>query len=216
MTIRKLASLMAIAALGLLALGAASASASTALRTDPGGALLTGSTTLTNTTADPAVLTMPSVGTITCNQTFFDADVTRNASTSSISGTLTNLTFTSCTDTILGIDIPDCTLSPTSPFPAVSIVGTSAAGGTVSLSDPTIRCATSPNLGFCYYTPHTVPTGNFLNSNSSLTYSVTGVTAVAGSNSLGAFCGGAAGTFNTTLTHVVQGGTNRTMTLTTS
>jgi hypothetical protein len=107
-------------------------------------------------------------------------------------------------------------LSPTHPVPSINILGTSAAGGTVSINDPTLRCATSPNLGFCYYTPHTVATGNFLNTNSSLTYAVTGFTAVAGSNSLGALCGGNPGVVSWNFTHVVQGSTSRTLTVTTA
>lgn len=89
MFIRKPTFPAALVVVSLLALGAASASASasTALRTDPGSALLTGSTTIRNTSSDGVAWTFPGVGTFSCGQVFFDADVTRSTSATAISGT---------------------------------------------------------------------------------------------------------------------------------
>jgi hypothetical protein len=216
MSIRKLALFAAVSALGLLAIASASASASTALRTDPGGGLLTGSTTITNTSASHATLSLPGLGTVNCAETKFDANVTRNSSATSITGSLAQLTFTSCSDNIPVIGIASCTLSPNSPLPVVHIIADNDVGGTTSITDPTVRCdiIASPNA-FCYYTPH-IANGQGNNVLSTLTFNVTGVTNVPGSGSLGALCGSAAGTFNVTLRHIVQGGTNRTITVTTT
>jgi hypothetical protein len=73
MLVRKIALVAAIATVGLL--GVASASASTALRMDPGGTLLSGATTVTNTTSDPASWISTGWGTTTGSQTFADLDV---------------------------------------------------------------------------------------------------------------------------------------------
>jgi hypothetical protein len=214
MSIRRLASLVAIAAIGVLALGAASASASTALRTDPGGGLLTGSTTITNTTAAPSVLTLTGLGVVTCNQTNFDANVTSNSSAGSITGTLATLTFTTCSDTLPVITISSCTLNPGT-TPVVHIFASNDTGGTTTIDDATVRCnIAGSTTSFCYYTAATA-LGQGNNAASTLTYGSIGVGVVGGSGSLGAACG-STGTFSSTLRHIVQGGTNRTVTVQTT
>jgi hypothetical protein len=207
MSIRRLAALAAIAAIGLLALGSASASATTTLRTDPTGAPLSGSTTIRNTTSDPAVLATQA-GTITCNQTLFDADVTSNTSAGSISGSLTALTFTSCTDTILAINVSSCTLR-SGTTPTVSITS-AAGGGTVNLGSTTVRCATSLTQG-CYYNAASA-NGTATNTPSAIRYSGVAVSAQipAGlTDAVSVANCGTTGTFSVALTNIVQGtGTN--------
>lgn len=217
MSIRKLTLLTAVAAVGLMGLATTSASASTALRTDPGGSLLTGSTTITNTASDTSTRVFSGLGTIHCAQTFADIDVHGRTSPTSITGTLTGLTFTSCTDTLPVIQYTSCALSPTSPFPVVHITATNDQGGTVQITDETIRCSIQgAGTSFCYYTMTSSSNiGAFVNAPSTLTFSGVVLHHVTGSGDLGAICG-AQGAFNTTLTHLVQGGTNRTITITTS
>ena len=215
MSIRRLATLAAVAALGLLSLGSGSASATTFLKTDTGAGAptpLTGNTTIRNTTADPAVLET-GAGTITCNQTFFDADVNTNSGTPSVTGTLTSLTFTSCTDTLLAVNFSSCTLASAS-MPTVHIVGT-ATGGVITLSHTIVRCATGITVG-CYFTSVNI-TGAATNVPSSIDFTANatavlppGVTdAVVPGN-----CG-STGTFSVKLTHIVSS-TNATVTITTA
>jgi hypothetical protein len=108
MVVRKAAALAALTAIGVLALDSTSASATTALRTDPSGALLSGAT-VRNIASDPFLLVHQS-GSLTCSQAFMDLDVNSNTSATSITGKLTTMTFTSCSDTILAVNIVDCTL----------------------------------------------------------------------------------------------------------
>jgi hypothetical protein len=164
MSIRRLAALAAVAAISLLALGSASASATTALRTVPGGALLTGNT-IRNAGSGPAVLTT-GAGTLTCQQTLVDVDVNTNTSATSITGKLTSVTSTSCTDTILAVNITSCRLHPPS-VPTVTIVA-GAGGGTVTLTDPVIRCVTTGS-GACYYTASSA-VGQFSNATGTITF----------------------------------------------
>jgi hypothetical protein len=210
MFIRKLAVLAAIAAFGLLALGSISASASTALRTDPGNALLTGSTTITNTSSSPALLTLD-IGSVTCSNTRFDADVTRNSSATSITGTLTALTFTTCTDTVPFVQVTSCHRTGAT-FPAIHITAGDT-GGQVQIVDATVVCNVASG-GACYYTAATA-NGNASNATSTLSYTGIGVTHVTGAGDLGFLCGNGA-SFSVTLNHIVQGGTNRTVTITTT
>jgi hypothetical protein len=215
MFIRKLSPVLVLV-LAVLAIGASSASGSTALRTDPGGGLLTGSTTITNTTAAPSVLTLTGLGVVTCNQTNFDLHVNFSFSVFgvSVTGALTFGTFTSCTDTLPVITISSCTLNPGT-TPSIHIFAGNDTGGTTTIDDPTFRCnIAGSTTSFCYYTAGTaVGQGN--NTASTLTFSSVGVGTVGGSGSLGAACG-SSGTFSTTLRHMVQGGTNRTVTVQTT
>ena len=217
MFIRRLAMLTAAAAIGLLALGSASASATTALRTDPGGALLSGSTTITNTSSNNATLAISGLGELNCSQTKFDADVTANSSGTTIAGTLTALTFTNCTDTIPLIDVTECSLDPDRALPGVSISST-AVGGNVTINDAGVRCFVPSLNGFCYYTGTTasaVGIGN--NAASTLTYTNVQVDQYTGAtSSIGFGLCGTSGNFSVQLNHIVQGGTNRTVTTTTS
>jgi hypothetical protein len=206
-----MALIAAIAALGLLALGSASAPASTTLRTDPGGGLLSGSTTVTSTSNEPVVMPL-NLGTVTCNSLKFDADVTSNSSATSIAGTLTGLTLTSCTDTIPVISVGSCHASTT---PAVSITANDT-GGHMNLTDVLVRCPVAGGPNACYFTAATA-TGVELNATSSLAYTnvATVYPASNPADGLGGNICGATGTFSATLTHLVQGGTNATLTITT-
>jgi hypothetical protein len=212
MTIRNLAVPVVIAALGLLVLGAAVAPAAVTVRTDPGGALLTGPTTLRNTTSDAAVLTT-STGAITCTQASFDAHLTANVSSSIIGGGLTALTLTACTDTLPTVNIEECALhAPT--LPQVRLTST-AGGGDFTVIDPTIRCKLVAQNTACYFTLGNL-SGFFNNAASSLTFTniaVTTVTATADAVAPG-LCG-TGGLFSTVFTHLVDDA-NRTVTVTTS
>jgi hypothetical protein len=216
MLFRKLAPLMAVAALALLVIGASSASASTALRVDPGGGLKGAGSTLTNTTSAPWVWSITGLGTWTCNQATLNAHPSSSSSATTIGGTVNSLTLTTCTDTIPIITFPSCTLSPSSPLPSITINANNDIGGTWTINDMTVRCNVAGSAtSFCYYTmAAAVGSGN--NTASTLTYSNVNFAGVAGSGSLGAGVCGASGSFSTTLRHIVEVGTNRTITVTTS
>jgi hypothetical protein len=110
------------------------------------------------------------------------------------------------------IAISSCSLVPGT-FPTIHI---SSDPNIVTIDDPTLRCSIAGSTtSFCYYTAP-VANGQANNALSTLSYSVGGVVVAGGSGSLGAACGSAAGSFNVLLTHIVEGGTNRTVTITTS
>jgi hypothetical protein len=204
-----------VATAALLTVGSAGASATTALRVDPPGGLLTGTTTIKNTTSDPAVF-QTQAGTFTCSRTNFDVDVTSNSSAGSISGSLTALTFTSCTDTILAVNISACHLHRVGGIiPSVSITST-AGGGNVLLNDVTIRCTTSPTQG-CYFTAASA-NGTAANATSRINFPSVAVSVASPAGTTDAvspaFCGTTAA-LGFTLTHIVDAA-NRTVTITTS
>jgi hypothetical protein len=209
MLIRKTAIVAALAALGLLALSA-SASASTAIRTDPGGALLTGSTTLTNTSSTPFIYSMAGFGTITCSQVSFDADLSSRSGATNVAGSLTALTLTSCTDTIPVLTYTSCHLHGQAP--TVSILANDNSG-VFTFGDTILRCGISGSAGACFYTfASAFGVGSTV---STISFNSVGLSAVGTSGSLGSVCG-ASGSASWTLNHIVQGGTNRTVTVTTT
>jgi hypothetical protein len=151
----------------------------------------------------------------------FDLDVNVQTSATSISGKLTSLTYgrsatTACTST-LPVNYSDCQLHGTT-LPSVTITST-AGGGTVVLGDTVIRCQVVGAANACYYTWPTA-LGQTVNATSTISFS--GVTIVATGNPAGTTDGFAAGvcgtsaTFSVAFTHIVQGGTNRTVTITTA
>lgn len=212
MSMRRLAPAAVAAAIVLLTLGAASSPAATTVRTDPGGSLLTGPTTLRSTSGGPAVITT-STGQITCTQASFDAHLTANVSSSIIGGGLTALTFTTCTDTVPAIAIEDCTLhAPT--LPQVRLTST-AGGGTFTVLDPTVRCKVAGAGTACYFTLGTM-TGTLNNAASTLTFTnvpVTTVTPTADGLPVGV-CGNG-GFLSVQFRHIVDDA-NRTVTVTTA
>jgi hypothetical protein len=210
MMLRRFARPAVIAISGLMALGAVSAQATTAIRTDPGGALLSGTTTLKNTTSTPAVLVMTGLGTISCAQTTVVGNAKTNTSATTITGTGQG-TYAQCTDTIPVINIESCRGHGT--FPTIRATAT-ATGGFITTGDAIARCAVSGSpTSACYYTAGS-STGIANNAASSITYTNVPVVTVATSGSLGALCG-ASGSFNVTLTHGVNQ-SNQTLTITTS
>jgi predicted DNA-binding protein with PD1-like motif len=214
MSIQKLFTSTAIAAVAVMAFGAGSASATTALRLDPGGTF-TGATTISNTTAHHATI-VTNIGTITCRETRFSADVNSHTSATSITGKLTSLTLTSCTDTIAPLNYTDCALHAGSPLPTVHILGTSSAGGTATVNGVVWRCAIQGSTtSFCYLSQNGAWNGSVANATSSITFS--NLSAVSSAPTTDAFAAGLCGataTFSTTLTHIVQTSTNRTVTVT--
>jgi hypothetical protein len=214
MFIRKSALVAVVATLGLLIVGSVSASASVALRTDPGGGRLTGATTITNTISDPATLFLDGLGVVSCSQASFTGHFTSNNNASVIAGTVGSLTFTSCTDTLPVITIPSCTLNPGT-APAVSITTNRDTGGNATLVDPVVRCSIAGTMSsFCYYTGTNV-IGQGFNATSNLHFSDAPIDHVTGPGDLAGACG-TTGNFGVTLTHIVQVGTNRTITITTT
>jgi hypothetical protein len=160
---------------------------------------------------------VPGFWTLTCGQTAFEADLNSNANaTTSITGRVTSLTFTSCTDTVSLIDYISCSLHGGSGLPTVRLTGGSASSGSVSLANVVVRCAlVGGGANACYLKLDGA--GSFGNATSSLTFSSLPVASVAPTPTAlgGPYCF-AGGSLNVTLNHIVQGGTNRTVTLTTA
>ena len=212
MFIRKLATLAAIAALGLLVLGAASASAHTVLRTDPGNSPLSGATQFTNTTSDHWTLSTLA-GNITCSQASVTFDTTTHTGNPVINGTLTNLTFQNCTDTLIAVNIISCHLHA-STIPTVSIIAI-AGGAQVTFGHLILRCATNAAQA-CYYTSAT-SVGIYNNATASLHFSNIAANAVSPTTDAVAPANcGTNGNWSVTFTHIVQSTTNRTLTVATS
>lgn len=211
MAMRRWATMAAVVALGLVVPASASALGSPHIRTDPGASLLVGSTTFKNTSADSATLDIPTLGTIHCSQTSFVADATANtsATTFTLTGTLTSLTLSFCTDSIPALDFPDCTLRPgTTPTLGIE----AGAPSRIRISTPIVRCQTPFLITFCEYSPGSAPIGFMQALTSNLTYNMTGMTNLG--TGAGHSCGTTPATLRLTLTDLVQTGTNRTITIT--
>lgn len=212
MSIRRLAVLAALVAIGGVALAATPASAHTRLRLDPGNTAWTGATTVTNTTSTPLVWST-SIGTLTCQRTDVDIDLASHTSSTAITGSLTALTFTGCTDTIGPVNYTGCHLHQPTTAPGVSITGTSAVGGTIAFSNVVVRCNIQNSTLGCYFAFATMH-GTVNNTTSSISFPTLAASTVQPTtDALAAGLCGAVSTVSVTLTHLVQGGTNKTVTV---
>jgi hypothetical protein len=191
-----------------------------ALRTDPGNQFLGAPFTITNTSSDPWVITFSGLGTVTYNQTIIESTLTSNANVSGITGNLNRVTLTSCTDTLPGMTYTSCTLDPTSPVPTVHVTSDPpvvGSNGGIGITDMRVRCnIAGSSTAFCYFTYTTASAnGNMVNATSTITFPGIVVHHVTGTGDLGSVCG-ATGTATFALRHIVEVGTNRTVTVRTS
>jgi hypothetical protein len=152
-----------------------------------------------------------------CGQTSLDADLNGHSSATSIGGRLTALTFTSCAGQFGFLPYLDCSLHAVGgAFPTIAI-SSFAGGGTITINDATVRCAITATT-MCYYT-FASAAGVANNAASSLSFAALAGTSVVPTGTTDAMPPGVCGptfTLSTALTHIVQGGTNRTITITTS
>jgi hypothetical protein len=210
MSISKPTLLAVLAALGLLLVGAASASAHTSLRTDPGNQPFIGPTGITSTLSSDFTL-QTQTGTITCQASTFTADVNVNTGLESIPGTFTALTALGCTDTLPQVNIVSCHLENQ---PVVHISANISIGGTFLVTDPTLRCALANGVNACYYTSPVAP-GQFDNIASELAFENIPANPVnATPDAVPAAPCGDAGRWSVTYKHVVQELSNFTLTVT--
>jgi hypothetical protein len=210
MSISKRALLAILAALGLLLVGAMSASAHTSLRTDPGNAPFIGPPGITSTTSSDFTL-KTQTGTVTCQTSTFTADVNVNTGIESITGQLTTLTALGCTDTLPQVNITSCHLENK---PDVHISSNISIGGTFLVTDPTLRCALANGVNACYYTSPVAP-GQFDNIASVLAFeNIPANPVIATPDALPPAPCGDAGAWTVTYQHVVQELTNFTLTVT--
>jgi hypothetical protein len=204
-----------ITLLALLTLDAASSPADVTVRADPGGAPLSGTTTLRSTTGS-AAFSMGTGTSVNCSQSSLAARLTANAGSTSIGGTLTSLTFRSCTDTLPAVNIQHCAIHGT--MPTVSLVG-QPGGGNFGVGGGTrvIRCATTATPpSACYYNIN-IMAAVLSNAASTLVFwpIELGVATPTSDALPSASCGPFGIFLNTTFTHIVDDG-NRTVTVTTT
>jgi hypothetical protein len=118
--------------------------------------------------------------------------------------------------TTLPVNYSDCQLHG-STLPSVTITG-NALGGTVALGHTLIRCQVVGSASGCYFT---WGTAHAQANSAASTIAFSGVSIQAIGNPAGTTDGltagvcGTSATFSVTFTHIVQGGTNRTVTITT-
>jgi hypothetical protein len=142
-----------------------------------------------------------------------DFDLSANMGASSVTGTLTAMTLSSCTDSIPVISISHCSLAPGStPLTHLTAAATTWLQRIVNWL---VRCnIAGSTTSFCYYNaPDASGTGS--NINSSLTFSSVPIVNAGGSGSLGAACGPGTGTMNSVHTALMStSGTKITVTST--
>jgi hypothetical protein len=208
MPLKKLTLVAMTAVLALSAGGIGSASATT-LRTDPGNVSFpTGNVTIKNTASGTALLTT-SVGNFACTTAHLQATINNNHA-ATLTGTLSQLTLTSCTDTIPLLTFSSCHLHGAAPTVAITANGT---GGSFNLTDVGLRCSFTSPGGACYFTAATA-NGTANNAASSISYTGVAWNGIPGTaDSLGGLCFSSA-TFSVVLNHIVEAGTNRTVTVT--
>lgn len=201
MSIQKLTVSLAVAASGLLAIGSASASATT-LNTDPGNVpFATGNVTTKNTSSGVALFTT-ALGNFSCSTTHIEAAINNNHA-AVLPGTLNHFSLTSCTDTIPNLTFTSCHQHGTAPIDVST--------ATVTLTDVTIRCSFAETSQGCYFTMSTA-VGTVNNPASTLTFSSVSAGSVNPTGDLFFFCPSSA-TFSVVLNHIVEVGTNRTVTV---
>jgi hypothetical protein len=207
MSIRTAAVLLATAALAVPALVPATAGAHTDLRLDPGDVPLPPPTTFTSTSSHGFFLNAPGTGQLGCTNASFDADVSSITSATSIAGQLTAFTAQGCTDSF-AINFTACHLHNKVGLHVTSTV----TGGTVTLTDPVLRCATT-TPGVCYFTAATA-VGVYTNATSALAFeNVPYIRVAPTSDGLPATSCGNGGTWSVTFTHLVGGTANQTLTI---
>jgi hypothetical protein len=158
MFMRKLALLCALAAIGVLGAGAASSSAAVYIHggTSTGNVLASGTAINGSLASGTRAVLTTSLGTITCSVSPFAGTVGASGG-SSLTGSLSNLSFSTCTDTIPFIDVSSCdfytdTQNPASFSIADSSVVESGNSATGTLSTTvTVRCHLSLGAGDCFF-----------------------------------------------------------------
>jgi hypothetical protein len=160
------------ATLAIVALGASPASAlPTTFRAGPATVPLpSGSLITLSGPSDPATLLLTSgtTGDIRCTKTVLGLTVGVSHGVE-LTGTLRNLTFESCTDSLPFDAFPSCSLANNAPTPTVRI-DPNASGGRIR-STFYVRCADTAVPGYgCYYLLSDVK-GTYTNSNATLAYS---------------------------------------------
>jgi hypothetical protein len=210
MSVLKPAVLAILAALSLMSF-VATAQASTSLFTDP---LTTDSTSTTSFTNDPDMDLVWHGALFTntfCHQASFAFVAPGAHSATSVTGQLTALTFSSCTQSF-GPNYPHCALHYPTFFghPSVQITGNDT-GGTVRLNDVVVRCAIAASSTACYFTM-AAPTGTYTDATGALDFTNVPLTSVAATtDSSGSGC--TTGTASWSFTHLHQSGTSRTLTI---
>jgi hypothetical protein len=200
--VRKFALLASLCAMGLLGIAASSASAASYLHngTTTGNVMAAG-TAISPTSSNTAVLSIPGLGSVSCTSNSFSGTVGASGG-ASITGSLSSLTFNTCTDTIPLITITNC--NAVSPFPSISGVATGSTGGTLTLTNTYVRCNVSGGTSGCYYLASTAA-GTYTNTGGTLAYnnvSVSHTVPAGGTGDLGSLCGTSNGTFSVTYSGV--------------
>lgn len=200
--------LILVAAVGLLSL-ASSAAASTALRTDPGGAFLPGpAITLTNTANDLVTFSVANIGSFNCTGASFDATVPSSISSTVLPAVLTGFTLTTCSNLFLGFRYSGCHLTSS----AGATLSGGDTGGTLTFNDLLMRCNILGTPKGCDWTAATA-TGTWTNATGAIAFLGVPITHVNGGvDDMGALCG-STGALSWTFTHIVRGGTGNTVTL---
>jgi hypothetical protein len=204
MSVRKMTMLLAVAALGVCAMAAGTASASTFLRADPSGTALSSGATIMNGASDPFTVTFPGTGTLTCTTSTFAATVGASGG-ATVSATLDQLTIEGCTDTIPVINYTSCHAAAT--LPTITLTGTSATTGTILLADTTLFCAVSGTTSGCYYT---MASASGAWNSSSVAFSNVSMTHTTGTGDLGSLCF-TSGTVGVTWTDMTSAGSTVTL-----
>jgi hypothetical protein len=188
MRVRQLGTVLAaLLTIGLISATSAQAASYLHGGSSPGNVLPSGSG-ITNTDSGPATLALTGLGEVQCTNNKFTATVGASGG-ATISGSLTSLTFATCTDTLPVITITSC--SVVSPLPTITITASGSSGGTFAFANTFTRCPIAGSTSACYYKAN-IATGSYANASGDLTFSNVSIahTAPSGTtNDLGAACG---------------------------
>ncbi len=167
----------------LLLLGSSSSSwaATSVMRKDPGGAMLTANSTLTSTAG---VLTLTTgTGAVQCDTGKVTIKVTAPDGNPSVTAHVESMTYDSCNDTVPMLDITEC--AAIAPLPTLTITA-GAGGGTVTFNSIRLRCPVAVGGDACYYTSAPV-VANLANVNSGLAFVNAGMDYAPPTGSMDAF-----------------------------
>jgi hypothetical protein len=165
--------ILALALAASLAAVPVASATSVAVRTDPGGALLGGATTLQWTSTDQLTL-FTLGGTVRCTHSAIDLTLAANSGATTVPGQLNALTFGACSGSLAGMGaITSCALHAVVPI----WLDSTATGGTLH-AGATMRCPIDGSFPAqaCYY--RWLMTLTYNNSSGAVTWPLSGVSAV--------------------------------------
>lgn len=154
-----------IASLSILAFaGFSTAASATTIKTTAGATVASGSSISGSLKAGTSAVLSSGAGNITCTTSTFGGTIGTNPNTPSVTGSLTSLTFTNCTDTIPFVTVSSVTTNVSAGSPKTATATYNGSSSTFAVSG-VAATITFTSGGTCIYQPTNDPATAVHNSN---------------------------------------------------